>query len=107
MDAAGAVGVEGITTGVLGGRWRATVTPWGGIQPWPHAANIGGGGVEEPPLEWHVAADDRWHTPAHEPAVRQQRIEGTAVVETRLRIPNGDAVQRVWSVPDHGGLTIV
>jgi hypothetical protein len=92
----------GITTGVLGGRWRATVTPWGGIQPWPHAD-----GIEEPPLEWHIAADDRWHTPAQEPAVRQQRVEGTAVVETRVRIPNGDAVQRVYSVPDHGGLTIV
>ena len=36
----------------------------------------------------------------HEAAVRQTRVEGTAVVETRVRIPNGDAVQRVYSVPD-------
>ena len=107
MGAGGVVGAEGITTGVLGGRWRATVTPWGGIQPWPHAATGGGGVVEEPTLEWHVAADDRWHSPEREPAVRQQRVEGTAVVETRLRIPNGDAVQRIWSVPDHGGLTVI
>lgn len=88
---------NGITTGVTGGGWRATVTPWGGIEPW-------GGDV---PLDWHIAADDRWHSPQHEAAVRQRRVDGTAVVETRVRIPDGDAVQRVYSVPDHGGLTII
>ena len=88
---------SGVSTGVLGGRWRATVTPWGAIEPWN----------DEPVLEWHIAADDRWHSPQREAAVRQTRVEGTAVVETRVRIPNGDAVQRVWSVPDHGGLTII
>ena len=86
-----------ITTGVLGGHWRAHVTSWGAIEPWD-------GG---PVLDWHIAADDRWHSPQREPAVRQRRIEGTAVVETRVRIPDGDAVQRIWSVPDHGGLTFV
>lgn len=89
--------MTGITTGVIGGGWRATVTEYGAIQPWA-------GGT---PLDWHVAADDRWHSPEHEPAVRQHRAQGTAVVETRLRIPDGDAVQRVYSVPDGGGLTIV
>lgn len=88
--------MSGITTGVLGSRWRASVTPWGAVEPWDGER-----------LDWYVAADDRWHTPADEPAVRQERVEGTPVVETRLRIPNGDAVQRIWSVPDHGGLTIV
>ncbi len=88
---------HGVTTGVTGGGWRATVTPWGGITPW-------GGGV---PLDWHIAADDRWHSPQREAAVRQRRIDGTAVVETRVRIPDGDAVQRVYSVPDRGGLTII
>ncbi|MFM2077994.1 MAG: hypothetical protein RJA49_1884 [Actinomycetota bacterium] len=93
---------DGATTGVLGGRWRATVTPWGAVVPWPHQL-----GDDEPALDWHIAADDRWHTPQHEAAVRQTRVEGTAVVETRVRIPNGDAVQRVYSVPEHGGLTII
>jgi len=88
---------RGITTGVTGGRWRATVTPWGGIEPWG----------EDAPLDWHIAADDRWHSPQREAAVRQRRIDGTAVVETRVRIPDGDAVQRVYSVPDRGGLTII
>ena len=86
-----------VTTGVLGGHWRAHVTPWGAVEPWD-------GG---PVLDWHVAADDRWHSPQREPAVRQRRVEGTAVVETRVRVPDGDAVQRIWSVPEHGGLTVV
>ncbi len=59
------------------------------------------------PLRWYVAAEDRWHSPAGEPAVRQRRLEGTPVVETRLRVPEGDAIQRVWSVPDAGGLTVI
>jgi hypothetical protein len=91
-----------VTTGVLGGRWRATVTPWGGLEPW-----LVGGGHDEPALQWYIAADDRWHTPEREAAVRQTRLEGTSVVETRVRIPSGDAVQRVYSVPDAGGLTII
>lgn len=87
----------GVSTGALGGRWRATVTPWGGIEAWH----------DEPTLQWHIAADDRWHSPEREAAVRQSRIEGTAVSETRVKIPSGDAVQRVFTVPDHGGLTVV
>ena len=86
--------VDGVTTGVLGARWRATVTPAGVVVPW-----------EGEPLRWWVAASDRWHDPSAEPSVRQQRVDGTPVTETRLRIPNGDAVQRVWSVADGGGLT--
>jgi len=58
-------------------------------------------------LQWFVAAEDRWHRPAAEPAVRQRRVAGTPVLETRLRVPEGDAVQRVWSVPDAGGLTVI
>ena len=90
----------GVTTGVTGQRWRATVTPWGDIHPWAGAA-------DGRPIRWFVAADDRWHVPAEETAVRQLRVEGTPVVETRLRVPDGDAVQRVWSVADGGGLTVI
>ncbi len=90
-------GTQTATTGVTGGGWRASITGWGAIEPWDDSA----------PLDWHVAADDRWHSPQAEPAVRQRRIDGTAVVETRVRIPDGDAVQRIYSVPDRGGLTII
>lgn len=86
-----------ITTGVTGQPWRAFITEWGGIEPWDDA----------PSIDWYVAADDRWHVPADEQSVRQRRIEGTAVTETRVRVPSGDVVQRVFSVADAGGLTVV
>jgi hypothetical protein len=85
------------STGVVGGHWRATITDWGALEPWDgsHAT------------DWFVAADDRWHRPQHESATRQVKLDGTPVVETRVRIPGGDAVQRVYSVADAGGLTII
>ncbi len=86
-----------ISTGVTGQVWRASVTPWGAIEPWDSS----------PALNWYVAADDRWHVPADEPTVRQVRLAGTAVVETRLRVPSGDVVQRIYSVANGGGLTVV
>lgn len=85
------------TIGVLGGTWRATVAPWGAVQQWDGLGT----------LDWSIAADDRWYVPADEPTVRQTLVEGTPIVETRVRIPNGDAVHRVYTVADHGGLTIV
>jgi hypothetical protein len=85
------------TIGVLGQRWRADVDGSGGITFRDGA----------PPLEWFVAADDRWHVPSVEVAVRQRRQSGTPVVETRLRIPGGDAVHRVWAVADDGGFVVV
>lgn len=89
----------GITLGSTGQQARWSLSPWGAVTPW---------GQEDPiTLDWYVAADDRWHTPAQEPTVRQERIEGTPVVETRIRIPDGDAVQRVWAVSDVGGTVIV
>lgn len=85
-----------ITTGVTGSGWRASISPWGGLTP---------AGVD--PLEWYVAADDRWHIPAQEAAVRQHRVGGTPVTETRIRVPNGDVVQRIYSVADGGGITVI
>ncbi len=74
-------------TGVLGSTWRAAVAPWGDLTFENDAA----------PLQWFVAADDRWHHPAQEVAVRQRLIEGAPVFETRLRVPRGDVVHTVWS----------
>lgn len=84
-------------TGVLGGWRRDSVTPWGGVEP--------GDGSE--PLDWWVAAEDRWYRPAEEPSLRQRCLGGAPVVETRLRVPGGDVVHRVMAVPDHAGLTVV
>lgn len=85
------------TTGVIGQTWRADVTSCGSIEPWDGSA----------PLDWLVAADDRWHDPRTDTGVRHRRVDGTAVFETKVRIPGGDAVQRVWSVADRGGFTLV
>lgn len=84
-------------TGVIGQSWRAEVTSWGGVVPLDGS----------PPLDWYVAAEDRWHTPAHEATVRQQRLAGSPVYETRMRVPDGDVVQRIWSVADGGGITLM
>lgn len=85
--------------GVTGQPWRADVAPWGDVTVC---------GVDDTvELRWFVAAEDRWHVPSVEPAVRQRRVDGTPVVETRLRIPDGDAVARTWAVADHGGLTVI
>lgn len=95
-----------ITIGVTGLRPRWSVSPWGAVSPWL-TADDDGDLTTSPILDWYVAADDRWHVPADEPTVRQRRIEGTPVIETRLRIPDGDAVQRVWAVPEAGGTVVV
>ncbi|MGB1724410.1 MAG: hypothetical protein ACPHJ1_09130, partial [Ilumatobacteraceae bacterium] len=58
-------------------------------------------------LNWFVAAEDRWHDPAADPTVRQEALGGTPVTVTRLRVPGGDVVQTIRSVPDGGGHTVV
>lgn len=49
-------------------------------------------------LDWWIGADDRWHLPTVEAAVRQALVGDAPVVETRLRIPGGDAVQRTYGI---------
>lgn len=83
--------------GVRAGGWHAIVNERGAIR-------VDG---QTEVLDWYVAADDRWHNPAKETTVRQTRRAGVPVIETRLRIPSGDAVQRVYAVPDHGGLLVI
>ncbi len=83
--------------GVRGGGWNAIVNERGSVRL------SDGSSV----LDWHIAADDRWHDPATEPSVRQTRRAGVPVVETRVRIPGGDAIQRVYAVADAGGLVVV
>jgi hypothetical protein len=50
-------------------------------------------------IDWIVQAGDRWLVPAREAAVRQRTIDDQPVIETVLRIPDGDAIQRVFAVP--------
>ncbi len=83
--------------GIRGGGWNAIVNERGSVR-----LNDG-----SPVLDWHIAADDRWHDPSTEPSVRQTRRAGVPVIETRLRIPGGDAIQRAYAVADAGGLVVI
>ena len=60
-------------------------------------------GIGEWTLDWWVGASDRWHRASQEAAVRQSDVGAGAVVETRMKVPDGDAVQRVWAVAAGGG----
>ncbi|HUG00120.1 MAG TPA: hypothetical protein VMM60_18490 [Ilumatobacter sp.] len=87
-----------ITTGATGQTWRASITGTGSVLPWDD---------DSAAVNWFVAADDRWHVPSEESTVRQVRLEGTPVTETRVRVPQGDVVQRVYTVADSGGITVI
>lgn len=54
-------------------------------------------------LDWWVGAEDRWHMPCREMAVRQTLVGASPVVETRLRVPSGDAVHRAYAARDLAG----
>jgi hypothetical protein len=58
-------------------------------------------------LDWWIGADDRWHTPADEAAVRQSLVDSMPVVRTAMRIPAGDAVHQVAAVPEPDELAVV
>ncbi len=83
--------------GVRGGGWNAVVNERGSVRL----------NDESCVLDWHIAADDRWHDPSTEPSVRQTRRAGVPVVETRVRIPGGDAIARAYAVADAGGLVVI
>lgn len=54
-------------------------------------------------LDWWIGAEDRWHLPCREVAVRQALTSGSPVVETRLRVPSGDAVHRAYAARSADG----
>ncbi len=67
---------------------RSLVDPRGLVTAWP-----GGWSVD-----WWIRAEDRWHVPSRAPTVRQALVGDAPVVETRMRVPGGDAVQRVYAM---------
>ncbi len=81
---------------VLGATGWGEVDARGLVQP----------GTGEWTLDWWVGASDRWHRASQEAAVRQSDAGAGAVVETRMKVPDGDAVQRVWAVAAGGGPAI-
>lgn len=85
-----------LAVGVRDAAWRSEVTPWGDVLV-----------DDEVRLRWFIAADDRWYEPARETTVRQRQISGVPIVETRVKVPGGDAVQRVYGVANSGGAIVV
>jgi hypothetical protein len=84
--------------GFLGGDRFAVVDDAGAVQPER-------AGWE---LAWWIGADDRWHVPEEEVAVRQALVDGMPVVSTSMRVPGGDAVHHVYGVtPDAAVVEIV
>jgi hypothetical protein len=53
-------------------------------------------------LDWWIGADDRWHFPSPDEAIRQRLVSLTPVVETAMRVPGGDAVQRAYAIRGAG-----
>ncbi|MCU1346762.1 MAG: hypothetical protein JWL70_3028 [Acidimicrobiia bacterium] len=86
---------------------------FGALRPVPGArATVDGRGRIElldgsAPIDWFVGAADRWHVPSDESSVRQVLLAGAPVVETRVRVAGGDAVQRVYAVADFGGTLVI
>ena len=83
--------------GSLGSSREAIVDPRGLVTPWFDGWS----------LDWWIGADDRWHFPSREANVRQRLLDNSPVVETAMRVPSGDAVQRVYGVPGDEDLCIV
>lgn len=82
--------------GVRGAAWSADVSAWGDLFV-----------EDQERLRWFIAADDRWYRPSRETTVRQREVSGVPVIETRIKVPGGDAVQRVYGVANFGGAIVV
>lgn len=83
--------------GTLGSSARARVDGRGGVR----------GERARWELDWWVGAEDRRHLPANEAAVRQIRLGAAPVAETAMRVPGGDARQRVYAVGGPGDLVVI
>ena len=83
--------------GVLGGSIRADVDALGNVAPHHTTWH----------LDWWIGADDRWRMPARETAVRQVQVDDVPVVQTAMRVPGGDAIERVYGVGIGGRDVIV
>ncbi len=82
--------------GVRGAAWSAGVSAWGDLFV-----------EDQERLRWFIAADDRWYRPSRETTVRQREVSGVPVIETRIKVPGGDAVQRIYGVANFGGAIVV
>jgi len=88
------------TVGTIAMGALAIVDPTGLVMP-----TTGGWGID-----WMVQAGDRWYLPAREASVRQRAIDDAPVIETAIRIPDGDAIHRVFGISgerDFGDVVVI
>jgi hypothetical protein len=85
------------SVGTIGGGPPARVNDVGTVQP------PGAGWT----LEWWIGADDRWRLPTNEVAVRQHRVADAPVMQTAMRVPSGDAIQRVYAAAGAGAPIVI
>ncbi len=83
--------------GVLGAGRLGAVDPSGGLQPVGVDWSLG----------WWIGAEDRWHVPPVEAAVRQSLVGDTPVVETRVRVTGGDVVHHAFGAAGPGGVPVL
>lgn len=76
--------------GTVDSSWITAVDPCGLVTPFSPGSRWS--------LDWWVGADDHWHLPSTGAGVRQQLVGAAPVVETLLRVPGGDTVQRVYGM---------
>ena len=74
------------TLGTLAGPERATVDPRGLVSA----------SIDRWSLDWWIGAEDDWHVPGRNEIVRQRLLGDAPVVETAMRVPGGDALQRAY-----------
>ena len=104
LTASGWVVPKGITAGHEGSDGTSTTDPrWTliGTVGSPTATPVDPAGLlvgEGWSIDWWLGADDRWHHPAREAAVRQQLVAEVPIIETLVRIPGGDAVHRAYGI---------
>lgn len=85
------------------GRWTAIGnldSPWRGLVDPAGLVTVAGATWS---LDWWIGAEDRWHLPCREVAVRQSLLGSAPVVETRLRVPGGDALHRAYAARSAAG----
>jgi hypothetical protein len=58
-------------------------------------------------VTWHVRSGNDWLVPGRGGQVRQSRPAPAPVVHTAVRIPNGDAIERVYAVGEGAGSVVV
>ena len=57
-------------------------------------------------LDWWIGAEDRWHHPSVEAAVRQRSLGDAPLVHTAVRVPGGDVVARTGGVVATSGTEV-